>query len=325
MEQTTTITTPDFEQVESAYRRIRSHVLRTPVMSSPTLDQELGCRLFCKCENLQGMGAFKIRGATNAVLRLREQGIAADVATHSSGNHGAALAAAAAMDGRRAVVVMPDDCVNAKVNNVRRQGGEVRFCAATHKAREEGLDRLVERGMIPIHPYDHPDIISGQGTAALEMLKQQPDIEILLAPVGGGGLIAGCAIVASHLRPGMEVIAAEPLGAADTAESMRLGERVLHFKPETIADGLRALVGKLTFPIIRDLVDEVITVREDSLLEGMALVRDHLDMLIEPSSATVIAAILEQPERFAGRRIGAVITGGNVELDAFPSMADESS
>lgn len=306
---------PDFQRIQAAHERIQRHIIRTPVVNSPELDRILGCQLYCKCENLQGMGAFKIRGATNAVLRLRERGIASDVATHSSGNHGAALAAAATLDGRQAVVVMPDDCVSAKVHNVRRHGGEVRFCAASQQAREEGLARLVERGMVPVHPYDDEDIICGQGTAALELLKQQPDIDILLAPVGGGGLMAGSAIVARHLRPDMEVIAAEPQGAADTAESMRQGKRVERWQPNTMADGLRALVGALTFPIILDLVDAVLTVQEDNLLVGMKQVKDHLDMLIEPSSATVIAAILEQPERFAGRKVGAIITGGNVEID----------
>ena len=306
---------PDFQRIQAAHERIRRHIIRTPVVNSPELDRILGCQLYCKCENLQGIGAFKIRGATNAVLRLRERGITSDVATHSSGNHGAALAAAATLDGRQAVVVMPDDCVSAKVHNVRRHGGEVRFCAASQQAREEGLARLVERGMVPVHPYDDGDIICGQGTAALELLKQQPDIDILLAPVGGGGLMAGSAIVARHLRPDMEVIAAEPQGAADTAESMRQGKRVERWQPNTMADGLRALVGALTFPIILDLVDAVLTVQEDNLLVGMKQVKDHLDMLIEPSSATVIAAILEQPERFAGRKVGAIITGGNVEID----------
>ena len=312
---------PDFQRIQAAHERIQRHIIRTPVVNSPELDRILGCQLYCKCENLQGMGAFKIRGATNAVLRLRERGIASDVATHSSGNHGAALAAAATLDGRQAVVVMPDDCVSAKVHNVRRHGGEVRFCAASQQAREEGLARLVERGMVPVHPYDDEDIICGQGTAALELLKQQPDIDILLAPVGGGGLMAGSAIVARHLRPDMEVIAAEPQGAADTAESMRQGKRVERWQPNTMADGLRALVGALTFPIILDLVDAVLTVQEDNLLVGMKQVNDHLDMLIEPSSATVIAAILEQPERFAGRKVGAIITGGNVEInEGFESL-----
>ena len=308
---------PDFQQILAAHERIRRHIVRTPVVNSPELDKILGCQLFCKCENLQDIGAFKIRGAVNAVLRLREQGITADVATHSSGNHGAALAAAATLDGRKAVVVMPENCVGLKVDNVRRQGGDVRFCADNHEARESGLSTLVDKGLVPVHPYDHEDIICGQGTAAMELLDQRPDIDILMAPVGGGGLIAGCAIVARHLRPELSIVAAEPQGAADTAESFRLGVRVPRWEPETIADGLRALVGTLTFPIIRQLVDSVLTVQEDNLLVGMKLVRDHLDMLIEPSSATVVAAILEQPDRFAGLRVGTIITGGNTEFSRY--------
>jgi threonine dehydratase len=312
---------PTFEQVELAHRRIAPHVIKTPVVSDPELNRLLGCELFLKCENLQSVGAFKIRGATNAILSLRECGIGADVATHSSGNHGAAVAAAAALDGRRAVIVMPDNAVEIKVHNVQRHGGEVRFCAANQAAREEGLRNLVDQGMIPIHPYDHHDIISGQGTAALELLQQQPGLDVMIAPVGGGGLLAGSAIVARHLVPGLGVLGAEPLGAADTAESLQRGERVQEWSPDTIADGLRALVGEFTFPLIREFVDDVLTVSEAGIIAGMEQVWRTLDMLIEPSSATVIAAIMEHPERFRGRSVGAIISGGNVDRSEFPQFS----
>ena len=312
---------PGFEEVAEAQGRIGKRVRRTPVVTSPALDEELGCRMFCKCENLQAIGAFKIRGAINAVLRLRESGIAADVATHSSGNHGAAVALAASHDGRRAFVVMPDNSVDIKVRNVRRHGGEIIFCAPTQQAREAGLARLVAQGMAPIPPYDHPDIICGQGTAALEFLEQQADLDILLAPVGGGGLVSGCAIVARHLRPGIRVIAAEPAGAADTAESFRTGSRVASWQPDTVADGLRALVGELPFRIIKKLVDEVLTVSEAAILEGMDLAWRHLEMPIEPSSATVIAAIRAYPDIFTGQRVGVILTGGNVDLGTFPQYS----
>lgn len=313
MEPAATRSTPDYAAVVAAHERIREHIRCTPVRHAASLDDALGCQLLCKCENLQEIGAFKIRGAVNAVLRLREAGITANVATHSSGNHGAALAAAARLDGRRAVIVMPENSVAAKMDNVRRFGGEVRLCPPGQRAREQGLRALVDQGFVPVHPYDDPDIICGQGTAALELLDQEPGIEVLLTPVGGGGLIAGCAIAARQLRPGIVVVGAEPAGAADTAESLRRGARVTEWQPDTLADGLRALVGELTFPIIRDRVDSVLTVSEQGIVVAMERLWRHLGMLIEPSSATVIAAIMEHPEFFAGRRVGAILTGGNVE------------
>jgi threonine dehydratase len=312
---------PELEDVQAARQRIGHLVRTTPVVSNPDLDRELGCRLHCKCENLQATGSFKLRGALNAVLRLRESGSGEDVATHSSGNHGAALAFAAYHDGRTAHVVMPDNSVASKVDNVRRHHGEVIFCAPTQRAREAGLARLVDQGLVPVHPYDHPDIICGQGTAAIEFLAQHGDLQVLMTPVGGGGLISGSAIAAGQLCPGIGVIGAEPAGAADTAESLRRGARVDRWEPDTIADGLRALVGNLTFPIIRDRVDRVLTVSEAGILEGMGLVRRYLDMLIEPSSATVIAAIREHPEVFAGREVGVIFSGGNVDAAGFPQFS----
>jgi len=210
---------------------------------------------------------------------------------------------------------MPEDSVPAKVENVRRFGGEVRLCPPGQRAREMGLQELVDQGLVPVHPYDDPDIIAGQGTAALELLDQVPDLDILITPVGGGGLIAGCAIVARHLDPGMRVFGAEPAGAADTAESLRRGERVTSWQPHTMADGLRALVGVLPFRVISSCVDAVLTVSEQGILAGMRLAWQHLGILIEPSSATVIAAIVEHPESFAGRHVGAILTGGNVDPD----------
>ncbi|NIP16806.1 MAG: pyridoxal-phosphate dependent enzyme [Xanthomonadales bacterium] len=313
---------PDFDDILAARRRIAGRVRVTPVAGDPGLDRALGCRLHCKCENLQATGAFKARGALNAVLSLREAGIGDDVATHSSGNHGAALAFAAHRDGRMAHVVMPDNSVEAKIRNVRENHGEIVFCEPTQDAREAGLARLVAQGLVPVHPYEHPDIICGQGTAAVEFLEERPQLEVLMTPVGGGGLVSGTAIAARQLRPGLDVLGAEPAGAADTAESLRRGARVESWRPDTIADGLRALVGELTFSVISTLVDDVLTVSEDGILEGMKLVRSHLGMLIEPSSATVVAAILEHPAVFAGREVGVIFSGGNVELRDFPGLTD---
>lgn len=312
---------PVFEDIAAAARRIAPFIRRTPLVTSDALNLELGCKIWLKCENLQKTGAFKMRGAANAVQRLREQDIIADVATHSSGNHGAALARAARLDGRLARVVMPDNAVRSKIEAVRRQGAEVILCAPTQAAREAGLAELVARGLVPIPPYDHPDIISGQGTATLELLEEAGALDVLLAPVGGGGLVSGSAIAAHGVDAGIEVIAAEPEGAADTAASMAQGIRVTEWDPDTIADGLRALVGVLTFDIIQSEVARVLTVSDQALIEGMQLAKEILDLVIEPSSATVLAAIRAHPAHFRGRRVGVIISGGNVDTGAYPFLA----
>lgn len=309
---------PDIADIFSARQRISGQIRSTPVMSDPRLNNELGCELWLKCENLQHTGAFKFRGASNAIALLNENGSQGDVATHSSGNHGAALALAATIHNRRAWVVMPENSVKTKIEAVRRNGGEIVFCPATQQAREEGLADLVARGCIPIPPYDDGRIICGQGTTVIEMSEQIPGLDIVLAPVGGGGLISGSAIAARALIHDVKVIGAEPEGAADTALSLSLGKRVEQFPVDTIADGLRAIVGVLNFEIIRDNVDKVITVSEAGIIEAMALVWQRFRMLVEPSSATVVAAILASPEYFSGQRVGAIISGGNVDLEHLP-------
>ncbi len=311
---------PVFQDIVAARERIAGQVRNTDVIENIELNKILGCDAWFKCENLQKTGAFKFRGASNAILRLRENGTDEDVATHSSGNHGAALATAAQSDGRNAHVVMPRNSVASKVEAVRRFGGKIVFCEPSQEAREAGLARLVAEGLIPIPPYDHRDIIAGQGTAALEFLESHPHLDILITPVGGGGLVSGSAIVVRHLRPAMSVFAAEPFGAADTAASFRQGKRVTSWQPDTIADGLRALVGEITFPIIRECVDNVLTVSEGGIVDGMKLVWQYTKMIIEPSSATVIAAIREHPELFAGKRVGLILTGGNIDRDQFPFL-----
>jgi threonine dehydratase len=240
------------------------------------------------------------------------------VATHSSGNHGAALALAASTHGRGCKVVMPDNSVTIKVDAVERHGGEVVFCAPTPQGRADGLAALVADGCIPVHPYDDADIICGQGTATLEIAEQCTSLDVLLTPVGGGGLISGTAIAARALLPGVAVFGAEPRGAGDTALSLERGERVTEFPVDTIADGLRALVGVLNFSIIKDGVERVLTVSEAGIVEAMAFTWRHFRMLIEPSSATVVAAMLEHRDHFAGRRVGAIITGGNLDPRQLP-------
>lgn len=301
---------PDIEDVHLAHARIRGQVRATPVIHDPGLDEALGCRVHCKCENLQRTGAFKFRGASNAIACLGEDGRQGDVATHSSGNHGAALALAARLDDRRAHVVMPENSSPMKVEAVRAYGGEVHFCAPTNAARAAALDELVRQGNIPVHPYDDATIIAGQGTAALELEQAVPSLEMLITPVGGGGLISGTAIAA--LPWGVTVYGAEPSGAADTAASLRQGHIVDDFQPDTIADGLRAIVGRRNFEVIRSSVKAVLTVSDDDIRAAMVLAWQHLKLLIEPSSATVFAAIRNHPEVFAGRRVGAIISGGNL-------------
>jgi len=318
MTDNTVLLTPDFADVEAAAGRLKGLILETPVLRDPGLDTELGCRAFLKCENLQDTGSFKLRGASNAVALLRESGDERAVATHSSGNHGAALALAARRDDRAAHVVMPRHSVPAKLDAVRRYGGEVVLCDPTQEAREAGLARLVAKGMVAVPPYEHPHIIAGQGTVAVELIDFVNDMDVLVTPIGGGGLLAGCAIAARALRPGIALFGAEPAGAADAWESFRRGERVTRMQPDTIADGLRALIGGLNFQIIRERVDDILLVEEADILQAMQIVWKLMGMPIEPSSAVAIAAIRRHPRHFRGARVGVVVTGGNVDFDQFP-------
>lgn len=318
MEHTLAEQIPTIADILTAKQRIGKSIRKTPVISEPLFNDILGCELWLKCENLQRTGAFKFRGASNAIAVLDEIGRDGDVATHSSGNHGAALALAASSHNRRSWIVMPENSVKPKIEAVRRNGGEIVFCKPTQQDRENGLAELVARGCIPIPPYDHADIICGQGTVTVELAEQCQDLDIILTPVGGGGLISGSAIAARALIPSVSVIGAEPEGAADTAFSLAQGKRVDQFPIETIADGLRAIVGVLNFKIIQDNVDRVLTVSEAGITDAMALMWCHFRMLIEPSSATVIAAVTEHQEVFAGKRVAAIISGGNVDLEQLP-------
>ncbi len=312
---------PDISDIQLARARIGALTRNTPVLNDPGLDEELGCMLYCKCENLQRTGSFKFRGASNAVSRLSDEDIKGDVATHSSGNHGAALALAAKLDGRNAHVVMPHDSVPMKVDAVRRYGGTVHFCAPTQESREEELEKLVAEGKVPVHPYDHADIIAGQGTAALELFQQEPTLELVITPLGGGGLVSGTAIAAR--APGVQVFAVEPEGAADTVASLQQGKRVESWQPDTIADGLRALVGVRNFAVINTDVSQVFTVTDTDICRAMSLFWLATRMTIEPSSATVIAAILNHPEVFLGRKVGAIISGGNIDPTSWVALTKQ--
>ena len=314
---------PDISDIRKAYQRISPSIRQTPAINEKALDEVLKCQVWFKCEHLQRTGAFKFRGASNAIALLRESGARGDVATHSSGNHGAALALAAHLDGRTAHVVMPENASPIKIEAVRRYGGEIHFCEATQSAREAGLAELVTAGHIPIPPYDDNAIIIGQGTAALELLQQVSGLELVITPVGGGGLISGTALVASGL--GVRTIGAEPAGAADTAASLKQGSRVDSWQSETIADGLRALVGVRNFDIIQNHVEAVLTVTEDEIRNAMSLFWQYFRMLIEPSSAVVLAAVRKHPELFSGRKVGAIVSGANIDPLDWAKLTSEST
>ncbi len=310
---------PTFEDLQTAHVRIQQRVQRTPVAQYPALDQKFGCQLLLKCEQQQPMGAFKLRGASNAVARLEEEGRAGDLATHSSGNHGAALAMAAAQAGRQAKVVMPANAVPLKMEAVRRYGGEVIVCEPNQNAREAGLAKLVAEGLIAVPPYDDGDIIAGQGTAAIELYQQASEpLDDLVVPVGGGGLLAGCALASRALSPHTRIIGAEPAGAADTASSLASGVRAESWQPDTIADGLRAVIGVRNFALIQAHVDEVLLADDRAIIDAMRLAYELAQLRLEPSAAVALAVIGGAPERFQGRRVGVLLTGGNVDTELFP-------
>ena len=307
------------DDVRSALDRISAHIHRTPVIHSRLLDERAGCEVFFKCENLQRVGAFKARGALNAVLGLGGSDAARGVATHSSGNHGAALAMAAGVRGIPAYIVMPATAPKVKKAAVRAYGGEIIECEPTLTARETTLDQVVaERGAHVVHPYDDPRIVAGQGTTALELLEQLEAVDVVVIPVGGGGLLGGMATVIKTLEPRIEVVAAEPAGADDAFRSFGLGYRVLQENPDTIADGLLTSLGILNYAIIRERVDTIVTVEDASIVEAMKLQWTRLKSVVEPSGAVSFAALLEHPERFRGRRVACVISGGNVDLENLP-------
>ncbi len=309
----------DLALIRAAHDRIRSRIHRTPVLTSARLDEACGGRLFFKCENFQKAGAFKARGATNAVFALDDATAARGVATHSSGNHAAALARAARLRGITAHIVMPSNSAKAKVRAVEGYGGKLTFCEPTQAARESTCARLVaETGATMIHPFENEAVMAGQGTATIELFEDAPDLDFLLCPVGGGGLLGGTAIAAKALRPGIRVIATEPAGAGDTARSFLAGKIIPLEHAETIADGLRTTIGAPNFALARAHVDDVVTVSEEAIVAAMRTIWETLKIVIEPSAAVPYAAILERKVEVTGKRVGLIFTGGNVDLDALP-------
>jgi threonine dehydratase len=305
--------------IRAAHARIADKIHRTPVLTSATLDALCGAQLFFKCENFQKIGAFKARGATNAVFALTDAEAANGVATHSSGNHAAALARAARLRGIPAHIVMPSNAPKTKIESVRRNGGIIVFCEPTLAAREAACARIIaETGARLVHPFDDYAVMAGQGTATLELLEQAAELDLIIVPVGGGGLLCGTAVAAKGARPGIRVIAAEPAGADDAARSFAAGRIIPLEKASTVADGLRTSLGERNFPLIRQHVDEVVTVSEESIVAAMRRIWEVLKIIIEPSCAVPYAAIMEQKIDVSGKRVGIILTGGNVDLDALP-------
>ena len=312
----------DHTAVLAAAARIAPHAHRTPVLRSASLDALAGASLHFKCENLQRSGAFKFRGACNAVMALDDATAARGVVTHSSGNHGAALALAARVRGIPAHVVVPEGAVAGKLAAIEAAGATLQRCAPKIAAREAMAEAVRARtGATLVHPYTDPHVIAGQGTAALELLAETGPLDALMTPIGGGGLIGGSAIAAHGRFPDLPVFGAEPEGAAETFESLRQGRRVTDFTPDTLCDGLRGTVGALNLQLMRDHRVEALLVSDDEVLAAMRLLLERLKVLVEPSGATVLAAVLRHRERFAGRRVGLILSGGNVDRAVLAALA----
>ncbi|MGH8261147.1 MAG: pyridoxal-phosphate dependent enzyme [Steroidobacteraceae bacterium] len=302
-----------------AHARIRTYIHRTPVMTSASLDALAGASLFFKCENFQRIGAFKARGAHNAVFSLADAEAARGVATHSSGNHGAALALAARNRGIPAYVVIPRTAAEVKKAAVARLGAAVTLCEPTLEAREEAARRIVaETGAALVHPYDDLRVIAGQGTSVLELLEDVSDLDAVMCPVGGGGQLAGVAVAAKGLAPAIRVYGAEPAQADDARRSFHAGRIVPAGDPQTIADGLRSSLGELDFALIRALVDDILTAGEPRIVEAMRLVFERLKIVIEPSAAVPLATLLDPASPLRGLRVGVILSGGNVDLERLP-------
>jgi threonine dehydratase len=308
----------DLDRIRVAHERIRPYVTRTPVLTSSRLDEASGVSLFFKCENFQKIGAFKARGATNAVFALDDATAKRGVATHSSGNHGTALARAAKLRKIPAHIVMPTNSTKVKVRAVESYGANVVFCEPNQAAREAACaDVIAKTGATLIHSFENEDVMAGQGTAAIELLEEV-DVDLVMCPIGGGGLLCGIAVAVKSMRPKIKIIAAEPANADDAAQSFHATKRIVTEKKFTIADGLRTNVGERNFPIIQRYVDDIVTVSEEAIVAAMRTIWETMKIIIEPSAAVSYAAIAERKVDVAGKRIGIILTGGNVDLDALP-------
>ena len=305
--------------IRQAVERIRPYAHRTPVLTNESLDHQVDSQVYLKCENFQKVGAFKFRGACNAVFSLTEKEAQCGVSTHSSGNHAQALALAARWRGVPSYIVMPDNAPGVKKAAVAGYGGKITFCEPTLQAREATLANVVEgtRSTV-IHPYNDERVIAGQGTAALELLEDVPDLDVIIAPVGGGGLLSGTAIAATELKQGIRVIGGEPEMADDAYRSIQTGEIIPSTNPKTIADGLLTSLGTLTFPIIQERVEQIVTVSETGIIESMKFIWERAKIVIEPSAAVAVAALWERKIQLSGLKVGIILSGGNVDLEKLP-------
>jgi threonine dehydratase len=309
---------PRLQDIRSAHQRIRSYIHKTPVLTCTALDQMVGAKLFFKCENFQKTGAFKFRGACNAVFSLSNQEASRGVVTHSSGNHAGALALAARKRGITARIVMPCNATRVKVDAVKNYGGIITFCESTLTSRESTAEQIIrETGAMLIHPSNDYKIIAGQGTSALELMEEIGNLDFLLAPVGGGGLLSGIAIAAKGLNPKIKVVGCEPKNADDAYRSIKAGRIIPSENPHTIADGLRTSLGDKTFPIIRDLVDEIVLATEEEIINAMRYIFERMKIIAEPSAAVPLAVLLSHKLNVADKNVGIIISGGNIDLSKF--------
>ena len=310
---------PEFSDIEAAHRIVAKYAHHTPVLTSRSINTITGGNLFFKCENFQKVGAFKFRGACNAVFSLSEEDARKGVATHSSGNHAAALALAASIRGIAAHIVMPDNSPEIKKKAVAGYGANITFCEPTLQARESTLAKIVaETGATEIHPYNNFFVIAGQGTAAKELIEDFGEFDIIIAPVGGGGLLGGTAISTKYLLPECKVIAAEPAGADDAFRSFQAKKIIPSVNPKTIADGLLTSLGERNFAIISEKVDDIVTVSEQNIVEAMRMIWERMKIIIEPSSAVPLAAILEGKIDIQNQKVGIILSGGNLDLGRLP-------
>ena len=305
--------------INKAAQRIKPYAHRTPVLTNESLNEKVGAEVFLKCENFQKVGAFKFRGACNAVYSLSDDEAASGVCTHSSGNHAQALALAAKIRGIPAYIVMPNNAPSVKKNAVDGYGGLITFCEPTLEARESMMERIrLDTSANVVHPYNDARVIAGQGTAALELLEDVPDLDVIIAPVGGGGLLSGTAIAATELKKGIRIIAGEPEMADDAFRSMMAGEIIPAKSPKTIADGLLTSLGTLTFPIIQQRVEQIVTVSEAGIVASMKFIWERAKIIIEPSSAVAVAVLWEKKIDLSRLKIGVILSGGNVDLEKLP-------
>lgn len=310
---------PQLSDIKEAHERIREHIHRTPVLTSKQIDEITGCRIHFKCENLQKVGAFKFRGATNAVLQLSDDDVSKGAATHSSGNHAAALALAAKTRGVPAYIVMPRTAPEIKKKAVKGYGANIVFCEPTLEARETALNKVVEEtGAVFVHPYNDYNIIAGQATAAKELIEDTDKLDYITAPVGGGGLISGTCLSTEYLSSNTKVIGGEPKGADDAYRSLRDGKIHPSVNPQTIADGLLTSLCEKTYGIINGYIDDIITVKEETIVQAMRDVWERMKIIIEPSAAVPLAVIYENKEMFAGKQVGVIFSGGNLDLEKLP-------